>query len=328
MHVPEAMLCLVSALAWFFVVAAAVPAAPLEEVCRTGGGKNCSDQLDKEDHASLLQMRRTDEEEAHSIFPFTTTKSVNLTEVCANVTASKGITAVVINLKARKDRWATVSKSLRTGAPCMNFTRLDAVNGKADPPVTNDVSETWDTTRMAKLVNVYEPMVLNMSVGERGCCASHLKAWRLAANMERPLVVLEDDAVVLPNFTETLEQAVNEATDDTSIIFLSNMDRGAPTPVSKLLQKPWFVWTTVGYVISPQGARQFLSMLPLDMPVDNWLAWYINQGKIKAFALQNSAFKQAASWNVASDVAHSDDIAHPEGMAENIDDSISDDPAI
>lgn len=241
--------------------------------------------------------------------------------------ASKGITAVVLNLKTRKDRMTKVTKELNKGAPCLNFTRLDAINGKADPPATTDVSVTWDTTHMADKVSVYKPMVLNMSVGERGCCASHLKAWRQAAEMDRPLVILEDDAVVLANFTETMEQAVKEATNDTSIIFLSNMDRGSPQFVSPLLQKPFWLWTTVGYVISPAGARQLLTMLPIDMPVDNWLAWYINQGKINAFALRTSVLKQAATWNVASDVAHSDDVAHPVGVAENAD-AVSDEPAL
>lgn len=318
---------LVWSVSLLFVVAAAVPGAAHEEVCRTGGGTDCINHVDKDDDASLLQMRRTNEEEAQSFFPFTSKAPVNKTAVCVNVSASKGITAVVLNLETRKDRMKKVTKQLNAGAPCLNFTRLDAVNGKADPPPTSDVSMTWDTTHMADKVSVYKPMVLNMSVGERGCCASHIKAWRLAATMDRPLVILEDDAVVLPNFTDTLEQAVKEATKDTGIIFLSNMDRGNPEIVNPLLQRPFWLWTTVGYIISPAGARQLLTMLPVNMPVDNWLAWYINQNQINAFALRTSVIKQAATWNVASDVAHSDDVAHPDAVAQN-EDAVSVNPAL
>lgn len=49
-----------------------------------------------------------------------------------------------------------------------------------------------------------------MSPGERGCCASHLQAWRQCAKSGKPLLVLEDDAVILPNFTATLNQALKE----------------------------------------------------------------------------------------------------------------------
>merc|ERR1712232_344380 len=114
-------------------------------------------------------------------------------------------------------------------------------------------------------------MTIPMSPGERGCCGSHVAAWQLAASRRRPLIVLEDDATSLPEFTETLTKAVAEAPRGTGMVFLSSKDRGTPKRVGEVLMQPEYVWTTVGYVIWPSAARTLLAMRPLDMPVDNFL---------------------------------------------------------
>ena len=128
--------------------------------------------------------------------------------------------------------------------------------------------------------------------------------------MKKPLVVLEDDAVALGDFASTLATAIKEAPKDTGMIWLSSKDRGWPKKVGKVLQKPFYVWTTVGYVVYPETARKLLKMLPVDMPVDNWLAWHIKEGAVKAYSVRPAAVRQAQTWNVGSDVPHSDDIAH------------------
>jgi len=33
-----------------------------------------------------------------------------------------------------------------------------------------------------------------------------------------------------------------------------------------------YVWTTVAYIIWPAGARLLLNQLPVNQPVDNWMA--------------------------------------------------------
>jgi len=222
----------------------------------------------------------------------------------------KGISAVAINLARREDRWRKVQKSVAKQAPWLKFTRLDAVDGKAAPPPEKEVCKRYSTARLAELFFWYKPMMVSMSPGERGCCGSHVKAWRLAASGTKPLLVLEDDAVALKTFTSSLAKAVAEAPRGTGMIFLSSKDRGTTKPFGKVLMTPDFVWTTVGYVIWPATARALLKMLPMDMPVDNFLGWHIKQGTIKAFSLRPAAVRQAQTWNVGSDINHSDDVAH------------------
>jgi len=222
----------------------------------------------------------------------------------------KGINAVAVNLAKRPDRWEKVLRSVRKQAPWLPFERLDAVDGKAAPPPLKEVTKKWSTAHLATLFWWYKKVTVAMSPGERGCCGSHIKAWRMAAKSKKPLLVLEDDAVALPTFVSSLAQAVKEAPKDTGMIFLSSKDRGSPKRAGEVLMEPDFVWTTVGYLIYPAAARTLLKMMPLDMPVDNFLAWHIKQGKVKAFSMRPAAVRQANTWNVGSDVPHSDDVAH------------------
>lgn len=224
--------------------------------------------------------------------------------------ALKGISAVAINLATREDRWLKVQKSVAKQAPWLRFTRMIAVDGRVAPPPKKDVDIKWSTARLASLFPWYKPTTCTMSPGERGCCGSHIKAWRQAAKGTKPLLVLEDDAVALPTFAGTLTQAVREAPRGTGMVFLSSKDRGYPKRVGEVLMKPGFVWTTVGYVIWPATARALLKMLPLDMPVDNFLAWHIKQGTIKGFSVRPAAVRQAQTWNLGSDIKHSDDAAY------------------
>lgn len=221
-----------------------------------------------------------------------------------------GLSAVVINLDHRTDRWNRISESLAEKVPWMKVSRLSAVNGKQNPPSDNDVTKSWTTGRLAKLFHWYRAKKCVMSPGERGCCASHIKAWQICASQHKPLVVLEDDAVIFKNFSQTVARAMAECPKDTGAIWLSCKDRGWAKRVSKTLMKPYFVWTTVGYVIWPHAAKKLLNMRPLDAPVDNFMAVKILDEEISAFTVRPAVVRQAATWNVGSDVPHSDDAAH------------------
>lgn len=224
--------------------------------------------------------------------------------------ALQGLSAVGINLARRPDRWTKIVNGVTKQAPWLQLKRLDAVDGKAKPPPVTEVTKKWSTAQMAELFWWYKKVTITMSAGERGCCGSHIRAWRVAAKLKRPLMVLEDDAVVMKTFTSSVAQALEEAPKNTGMIFLSSKDRGTPKKFGKVLMEPSFVWTTVGYVIWPAAAKKLLKMLPLDMPVDNFLAWHIKTGAIRAFTLKPAAVRQAQTWNVGSDIHHSDDVAH------------------
>jgi glycosyl transferase family 25 len=225
-----------------------------------------------------------------------------------------GLKCVVINLKDREDRWLGIQKSASKNAPWLKMERIDAVNGRLHPPSVKDVCKKYSTLRLAKLFHWYRPKMVPMSGGERGCCASHLKAWRACAKSNKPLIVLEDDAVILPSFATTLDQALKEAPKDIGTLWLTSKDRGTRKSVGDVLMEPSFLWTTVGYVIWPRAAKAFMKLLPMDLPVDNFMAWHVKEKNVKGFSVRPACVRQANTWNIGSDVAHSDDVAlwnHP-----------------
>lgn len=237
-------------------------------------------------------------------------RSAQVQKIVAPPASLRGISAVVINLERRPDRWLKAKKTLAKAAPWLPVQRLNAVDGANAPPPKRDVTAKWSTARLAERFHWYLAKTIPMSPGERGCCGSHIAAWRIAAKGRKPLLVIEDDAVALSTFTTSLAKALAEAPRGTGAIWLSSKDRGWPKQVGEVLMEPSFVWTTVGYLIWPHAAKTLLDMLPLDMPVDNFMAYHIQQGTIKAYSVKPAALRQAQTWNVGSDVPHSDDVAH------------------
>lgn len=220
-----------------------------------------------------------------------------------------GLKGVVINLKSREDRWLGLQKTATKNTPWLQLQRLDAVDGRVSPPPAKDVCKKYSSARLAKLFHWYRPKTIPMSGGERGCCASHLKAWRQCASSNKPLIVLEDDAIILPCFTATLDKALKEAPQDVGALWLTSKDRGTRKRVGEVLMQPNYLWTTVGYVIWPVAAKAFIKLLPMDMPVDNFMAWHIKENTVKGLSVQPACVRQANTWNIGSDVPHSDDVA-------------------
>merc|ERR1719491_1924972 len=55
---------------------------------------------------------------------------------------------------------------------------------------------------------------------------------------------------------------------------------------SNIVRKAEYVWTTVAYVIWPEGAKKLLERArPLDQPVDNFMAWECREGRLDAYVL-------------------------------------------
>ena len=162
--------------------------------------------------------------------------------------------AVVINLESRPDRFKALERTRKRNASWLTLRRLSAVDGRATSISEKDVVKSWSTARLAEMFHWYRSKKIKMSPGERGCCASHLKAWRQCARSGKPLLVLEDDAVILKSFTETLTQALKELPRDAGALWLTSKDRGTRKRVAKVLMKPHYLWTTVGYIIWPKAA--------------------------------------------------------------------------
>lgn len=235
------------------------------------------------------------------------------------------LSAIVVNLDRRPDRLVDCQTKLTQHCPWLDSERFRASDGKLDVITENDVTLSWNTARNVQYqklratrkgwndLDSYKVKDLDHSPGERGCSASHIRAWKhcldAAGDTEKPLLVLEDDAAPTENFTEVLERALVVLPGDAHILYLGYSQAADwRREISADVVEAEYVWTTVGYIIWPAGARVLLSRLPVDQPVDNWMATACAAGALKSYCVRPKIIRQAEDWNVNSDVGHSDEV--------------------
>jgi glycosyl transferase family 25 len=166
-----------------------------------------------------------------------------------------------INREVDKDRRAWIETELRDAG--INGERICGVEGVAVPPTFVEYFFEGD-----KLHSMLKP-------GEVGCYASHLKA--LSVVVERGLacaLILEDDALLSRDFTQTIESILANVPEDWDMVHLCRDPEYAVKPVTRLKHSRMLVRysrvpaTTTGYLISRAGAEKFLRPLKRYWPVD------------------------------------------------------------
>mmetsp|Transcript_50399 Transcript_50399/g.109446 ORF Transcript_50399/g.109446 Transcript_50399/m.109446 type:complete len:308 (-) Transcript_50399:284-1207(-) len=227
---------------------------------------------------------------------------------------------IVINLKRRPDRMAECAAILKARCVALTATRFEATDGRVDVIPTSEVGTSWNTARNTVYqrirsirkgwndLDTYAERTLEMSGGERGCAYSHVRAWRHCVEHGRPILVLEDDAQPTPDFTPVLKRALQSVPEDTHVLYLG-YSKAADwrSEISPELVESEYVWTTVAYIVWPAGARLLLSRLPVDQPVDNFMACLSADRQLKALCVRPKIVRQREAWNVNSDVSHSDE---------------------
>jgi GR25 family glycosyltransferase involved in LPS biosynthesis len=230
--------------------------------------------------------------------------------------------AVIINMDRRPDRLEGCTSRLAVACPGLKWERMSAIDGRKTIISPNFVTSSWDTRpnvvyqkirSMRKGwddLHTYHERVLTLSPGERGCAASHIKAWRhcLASGSKEPLIVIEDDAAPMPDFANILKRALAALPSDAHILYLGYSQAAHwRREVSAELVEAEYVWTTVGYIVWPAAAELMLSMLPIDQPVDNWMAQLCASGKMNSYCIRPKLIRQSDAWNCGSDIRHSDE---------------------
>lgn len=239
-------------------------------------------------------------------------------------TTLHNLQTIVISLERRPDRMKGCAQRLNTFAPGLPYALFKATDGRLTSIGEDEVAKVWHTERNVayqKLrairkgwndLDTYQERQLTLSPGERGCSMSHIRAWRYclehAGSEGKPLLVLEDDAAPTPEFAVILSRALRALPQDAHVLYLGYSQAADwRREVSAELVESEYVWTTVGYIIWPAGARMLLDQLPVNEPVDNWMAGICATGGLKAYCVRPKIIRQADAWNVNSDVAHSDE---------------------
>lgn len=240
--------------------------------------------------------------------------------------------AVLINLDRRPDRLAECAQRIETNCDWLQYQRMRASDGKQDLIRSDEVTHWWHTGRNVVYqkirsrrkgwddLHTYKVRELSMSAGERGCAMSHIRAWRrcLENSPDQPLLVLEDDAVPTKDFTEVLKSAMASLPSDADVLYLGYSQAADWRRCAGVLAEAEYVWTTVAYIVWPSGAQKLLSKLPVNQPVDNFMALLCADRDLKAYCTLPKIVHQADGWNVKSDVGHSDEAPAPGAVISDV----------
>lgn len=132
--------------------------------------------------------------------------------------------------------------------------------------------------------------------GEKGCYASHIGAWKLLLASDAPaLVVLEDDVLLKPQFTEVI-QAIAALQEPWDMVKLMGREREKVRSMRPLSAGTTLVdysrvpSMTAGYVISRAGATKLLAhRQPFGRPVDVDLRFWWECDKLRILGVSPSA---------------------------------------
>ncbi len=167
---------------------------------------------------------------------------------------------LVVNLDRDAERLAHMSEQLRSAG--LAFARFAAIEAKALPD---------------ELADYFVVGAAHLSAGEIGCYASHLKIAMMAADGElpAPVLVLEDDVQLSPDFAHIVERILACAPSDWDIVRLSFPAKRATLPVAALTPDADLVryshvpMSSGAYLISASGARKFVAKRKRKLPIDH-----------------------------------------------------------
>lgn len=205
--------------------------------------------------------------------------------------------AYCINLAHRLDKWNAFQKNVKSvSIPFLeSVERLEAVDGTRlqHDCVEDDIQVTWDAAFNVLHSPKATPGIRTMSAGEIGCALSHVALWRkLVISDDAHYLILEDDCSFVHSrgrdrFAIAFCRAWNELPSDWAIFYLGFSSRGERRYVYKAQHStakrdeldpeidifvPEYGYHTHAYMITKAGAQCLLDNLPVQGPIDVWLA--------------------------------------------------------
>lgn len=173
-----------------------------------------------------------------------------------------------------------------------SFTFVDAVDGR----------EVSDTSQFSNEVK-WKP-------AQVGCALSHMRLWDAlhkagGAATEGGVVIMEDDAELLPEFVKNLREVMDAVRADTSvdIVFIGHCfeTRGRPWKGSPRLRESVLPRCTHAYVVTKRGLAKLATLastVVLAEPIDEWLAKLCKSGRLACLSSHPQLAKQ--EWQDAS----------------------------
>jgi GR25 family glycosyltransferase involved in LPS biosynthesis len=203
----------------------------------------------------------------------------------------------VINLDRNPERWHRLHRELdrfrrRDGQPLSSIARriaaIDArymdstlFDGAIIPSFTLAEQLSVDPNPRLQINHEAHTHRILMTRQEIAIALSHIELWKGIANGDDAnVLVLEDDIYMPAGFVRSLEATWSELETDElgnfnfDLLYLSFKEVGVPSPArsKQPLRRPrGGIWQASGYVLTREGARKLLDLLPVHGPIDLWL---------------------------------------------------------
>ena len=184
-----------------------------------------------------------------------------------NYTLSDKFDAYYINLKRRPDKNKNTLVELDKSNLLKNkMKKFEAIDGK-DIDLTN------------YLAPGISARLLEKRRGWIGCALSHMKLWQKCVDINKPILIFEDDNVIKKEvyYDKHLKTIINNFPNDFDIIYLVTDNIVNYRPYNDLFVKAKSNNSILSaYFISPSGAQKLLDSI---MPYKPYLQidWYINR---------------------------------------------------
>jgi GR25 family glycosyltransferase involved in LPS biosynthesis len=237
---------------------------------------------------------------------------------------------VVINLDRQPVRWNAVKRELDRvlddeGTPIRllanRHSACDARSDLAPNAQTPDIATTY-TLRDQLFVEPQPALTIEdfdlerpitMTDAEVAVAQSHIDVWREISQSDfQCVLVLEDDAIFCRGFGRYLDKAWSEMrscdngspTFDVMYLSYKEVRGGAP---KKLLSQRVFrpkrgLWYLSGYLLTKEGAKKLLDLLPCRGPVDLWINHQFSKldvrGLRKPLILQRNDLSSTNSYSI------------------------------
>ena len=201
---------------------------------------------------------------------------------------------IVINLKRREDR---KKQFLEKNAFLSDVQWLDAFDAK-DLTHEKLLKKGMDTNRLWR--DPYKNRKITR--GEIGCFISHATAWQYCMQVNEPIMVFEDDAIVNQELWD--EGFLNSLADIFNFVYLGHKENEPQDAIELTgnLVEPGYAYNLHAYIITPAAAKILLStpIVKNIIPVDDYVA--IMKRNLKMAALKTDVANQASREQLGTDV--------------------------
>jgi glycosyl transferase family 25 len=161
--------------------------------------------------------------------------------------------------------------------------KFNAINGKIID--INNIDDTIITSNARNSITSQKQKIYGVSLtyGSLGCALSHKKLWEECVENNISYLIFEDDIIPHKNFNNIFNQilsSLNNIKYDIFYLGYNEIPGFRKIKINDVISKPGGLITGMyAYMVSPQGAKQLLSIFPLNKQIDSSISDNIHNFK-------------------------------------------------